>query len=248
MKRARLLLAFAAALLSCACKDATEPGRAAWTAGDVRGADERFAAALEEHGEAASAALCYDAAFTAWRLGEARAASELAARAEDRARATRDRRAASAAAALRAQLAWELAASLAGAPPDDIVARERRVALVEEALAAWARAALDEGDGPAARNVERALHLLDRLRERKAGNARPRPRPLPRPAPGTAPGTAPEATPRVDETQLPGATAHALTEAEVARLADVLAAKEAEKAALRAQERDRQGAGVEKDW
>ncbi|MCA9314635.1 MAG: hypothetical protein H6806_07130 [Planctomycetes bacterium] len=244
MMRARVLLALLGASLLCACKDATEPGRAAWTAGDVRGAHERFHAALESQGDDASAALCYDAAYSAWRLGDARAASELAIRAEERARATQDVGAGSAAAALRAQLAWELAASLADAPPDDIVARERRVALVEEALAAWARSAVDEGDGAAARNVERALHLLDRLRERKAGNARPRPKPLPRPAPGAAP----EATPRAEETQLPGATANALSDAEVARLAEVLAAKEQEKAALRAQERARQGAGVEKDW
>ncbi|MGE0191373.1 MAG: hypothetical protein AB7T63_04950 [Planctomycetota bacterium] len=244
MNRVLLLALLGVIALLAGCEDATEPGRAAWTRGDLDTAHVRFHDALARRGEQASAALCYDAAWTAWRRGEARLAGELAARAEARAEVTGERVAGAAAAALRARLAWERGQALAGAPSDDIVAREQRVASVEEALAAWSRAAWEEGDGPSARNVERALHLLERLRERKAGNARPRPRPLPRPTPAAPP----EAAPRAEDAELPGAAATALTEEDLARLSEVLAAKEAEKAALRAKERARQGAQVERDW
>ena len=250
------------AILLVGC-DETRSGRTAYREGRTQDAFAAFDARVKADPEGASPELLYDRAVAALRLGqpvEALASAELAAKKGGAAfEARRD--------FVRGSLAWaqseasEQEAMKAGAPAD---ARDRAIALAENALAAWRSAATSRADWPEARrNVERALLRLDRLRKEKAepkpdDNPKPPPpgRPPPKPPPDGKPPTeapppppkddGPAAEPEKDPKLRPEAAE--LSPAQVLRLFDLLGEKERQKQALRRTRRDLQPVDVEKDW
>jgi hypothetical protein len=153
--------------LSLASCDATEPGREAYARGDVPEALASFDRAIAEAGEDASAALHYDRALAAWRLGLWDEADASARTASERGDAT----VAAHAAFLRGNVAYARSRAQAeqARAVTDGDGREWLAATqsAEDAVAAWQTAAASRRDWPAARrNVERGLLWLEALRER----------------------------------------------------------------------------------
>jgi hypothetical protein len=187
-------------------------------------------------------------AAEALREGDLERAAELARTAGD----AEDADVRALAAFVRGNLAFARAQAEAAtlAPESTPRDRARAIALAEDALGAWQAAAASRRDWPEARrNVERALLLLARLRERKrrpggeggAGDGAP-----PRPPPPAPPPEAPAPRPPVPE----GAQVEAgdLPAGQVLRLLEVVRAKEAERRAAERAERRRLGGRVERDW
>ncbi len=197
----------------------------------------------------------YADAHAAWVAGRLDAAATAARVVEARAIERGDDRAAAAAAHLLGAIAFEAAEARAraragagaGAVPDAVRAREEAIALAEEAVFCFARAASRDGAGAASRNVERVLGRLASWRERREGPPRRRPRPLPPPpAPRAGGGEGGES--ETTATELPGAAVDALSTEAVARLAEALAAEERAKRLAREKERAAATARVERDW
>ena len=158
-----------------------------------------------------------------------------------------------------------LIAEEAKKPDADPRLRAPAIAYAENALAFWRTAATSRSDWPEARrNVERALLLLESLRERRSENdpqrrpppgsqdgtpeeAPPAPPPPPEPTPPPPiPGPGPEddgpeeVPTTVETTELPAA--------DVLRLLDLLERKEGEKQAVRRVRQRRRSGDVERDW
>ena len=243
MRLARLtLLLLAAGLAAC---DASARGREAWEAGRraealaawrdaARAADDRASPVLLVNlSLAALDARAWDEAEEAARRAVQRGGADVAPWADF----------------VRGNVAFARSEAMeaeAERPGGDATARERAMAHAEDALAAWRRAATSRPYWPeAARNAERALLRLARLRDRasSAGGKKPPPPPVPAPpppapTPEVAPG--PEAAPETD--------AGELAPADVLRLLDVLRRKEQQKMDLRRATRHGPSAGTERDW
>lgn len=172
------VLAFAA--------DPFADGVRAFRAGDASAAQTYFAAALEQRGERASAALHYDFALAALHAGDFAAArsgaEEAVARAPQRFR-SRTPFLLGCAEALRAEDAARLAASPGAIPADWDLALARGGAAVD--AFALALTASDEDLPAARRNAERMLLRLAEWERARAAAAPPRAeaQPVPEPAP-----------------------------------------------------------------
>lgn len=242
----------AALLLLLAAQDGAGDGRKAFREGRFEDAWRAFAASEAEAGDEASAELSYNlalAALAAGRMPEAEAAAERAAArggpAFDARRAF-IRGSAAFARCLKAEIAL-----FAPAPPP--AAFTAAIAQAEAARDAWQEAAAGRADWPEARrNVERARIKLAALRKMKEDaerdkkrkdptpEERPQPEPEPRPEPPRKPETVDEPAPVTEADELPPA--------EVRRLAEKLAKKEAEKTRLRLARVATGTPGVERDW
>lgn len=116
-----------------------------------------------------------------------------------------------------------------------------RIALAEDAVAAWRAAAMTRDWPEARRNVERGLLRLRELYERRSGKEPKPPEPRPpqeRPPPGREDG--PETEAKLEKGEL--------AEAQVLRLLELLREKEDRKLADRRARVGRPQPGVEKDW
>jgi hypothetical protein len=142
----------------------------------------------------------------------------------------------------------KLAARQADTPEAEPFAWQLAITHMRRARDAWQRAATSRDDWPAARrNVERALLELDDFRRRQEeadrrrrppDRPKPKPRPLPQPEPDNPePDAPPDAPKPIAE----------LTRAEVLALYEKLAAKEAEKRAVRQKEQESR-TDVVRDW
>jgi hypothetical protein len=121
------------------------------------------------------------------------------------------------------------------------------MAHAEDALAAWRRAATSRPYWPeAARNAERALLRLARLRDRGSAGGAKKPPPPPPPAPPPVPPPTPKEAPGPDAR--PDADTSELAPADVLRLFDVLRRKEQQKMDLRRAVRHAPSGGTERDW
>ncbi|HEX5135685.1 MAG TPA: hypothetical protein VFY93_01845 [Planctomycetota bacterium] len=137
--------------------------------------------------------------------------------------------------------AWEafVRGNAAYARCDQVEQLDRKIALAEDALAAWRVAAMSRDWPEARRNVERGLLRLQQLYEKRSGKESKPPQPKPpTPQPGREEGPETEAKLQKGE----------LADAQVLKLLDLVREKERKKLAER---RARLGApqpGVEKDW
>jgi hypothetical protein len=116
-----------------------------------------------------------------------------------------------------------------------------RIALAEDAVAAWRTAAMTRDWPEARRNVERGLLRLQELYEKRSGKERkpPEPRPPPdQPPPGREDG--PETEAKLEKGEI--------AEQEVLRLLELVREKEKRKLAERRARLGAPQAGVEKDW
>lgn len=115
-----------------------------------------------------------------------------------------------------------------------------RIALAEDALAAWRTAAMTRDWPEARRNVERGLLRLQQLYEKRSGKERkpPEPKPPPVPEPGREDG--PETEAKLEKGEL--------QEQQVLRLLDLVREKERRKLAERRARLGAPEAGVERDW
>jgi hypothetical protein len=244
MRRARLAgVLLATALAGC---DASSPGRDAWEAGRRADALAAWRDAAATAGEGASPVLLSNLALAAL---DARAWDE----AEAAARRAAERGGADFAARfdfVRGHVAFARSEAMeaeAGRPDGDATAHERAMAHAEDALAAWRRAATSRPYWPeAARNTERALLRLARLRDRASADRAKKPPPPPPPTPPPVPPPTPEETPGPDAR--PDADTSELAPADVLRLFDVLRRKEQQKTDLRRAVRHAPSGGTEKDW
>jgi len=249
-------------LLVASCGAAAD-GERAYREGRFKDAAEAYARADAAAGDGASAELLLDEALAALRAGDLSRAESCADRA-----ARRGAESAALADFVKGNAAFaraavsEMQADRVEAEP---FAFDAAIAQAETARDAWIRADVAKDDWPAARrNVERALVAIDRLREKKAraerakrkqqdvAVARPKPKSKPDvpPPPRTSP---PTETPRSADKPPPTKTPSDLESGElpaeeVARLFDLLAAKERAKLDARRASRAERTADVEKDW
>jgi len=201
-------------------------GVRAYRDGRFQDALAAFTAAAQRAGAGASPELLHDLALAALRTGDVGAAEAAAERAAARggdAFAGRREFVRGNVAFARGQRAAAQAETVEAEP----FAFDAAIALVEAAAASWQRAAQSRDDWPQARrNVERALLRLDELKRKKAAAEAKRKRKEPdQPKPLPAPD------PRRPEAQLP--PVRELSADELARVFDLLAAKEKEKLTLR---------------
>lgn len=236
------ILCFASLLPGCG--DATV-GLDAYREGRFEDAHTEISRAVEEQGENAPARLRYNhalAALRAGRIGEAEASSKRAAAVAEAPEVV------AIAAFLLGNVAFarcELAERQARTLEAEPFAFEVAIRFGEIARDAWQRAAMSRADWPIARrNVERALLMLESLKDRqtrakrkKEGRPEPRPVPLPEPDPDEPP-EGPETEPGEKE----------LSTGEVLALFERLAEKEREKRALRLSARRSRMQDVERDW
>jgi len=122
---------------------------------------------------------------------------------------------------------------------DEVEQLDMKIALAEDALAAWRVAAMSRDWPEARRNVERGLLKLQQLYEKRSGKESKPPQPKPPlPQPGREEG--PETEAKLEKGEL--------ADAQVLKLLELVREKERRKLAER---RARLGApqpGVEKDW
>jgi len=238
--RGALLLA---ALLAAAC-DATVEGRKHYAAGRF---EEAFRAFDRAAAGEASPELHYDRALAALRSGDLEATEASAAavaRLGGDAFEGRSHFLRGSAAFARAGRTEEASK----APGADATAHERAVAHAEDAVARFRLACASRDDWPEARrNLERAMLLLDRLRERRSDRKeKPPPKPPPRPPP-----EAPKPEPSGEKSEEEAPVELVRTELrpeEILALFERLREKEAEKAALRRERRAAGAGGAERDW
>ncbi|MCC7137236.1 MAG: hypothetical protein IT460_02260 [Planctomycetes bacterium] len=233
-------VAAALALAGAAC-GGDDPVASAWRAGR----HAQAAAALDERvassGAAVPPALLADLALARWRAGDLEAAD----RAAERAAATGDDVVAGRGAWVRGLVASarsDAAERAAGEKGGDVRLREQALADAEDALARFRSAAVRLRDREdVARNVERALLRVERLRRRVSDRDAPPPPPrgahgagdTPPAAPGD-PSTPPPPTPPDPATPAPPTDPTRVTSElspdALARLSEVLAAQERRKA------------------
>lgn len=241
----------------------TRDGVDAWNDGRFEDAHRAFAEAAESAGDGATAALHWDHALAALRIGrltEAETAADAAAeKGGGEFAALRD--------FLRGNAAFarsDVAAAQAGSAEAEPFALDVAIAHAETARRSWIAAAASRRDWPEARrNVERANLRLEALRKRKSeteasrkkpGAPEPRPVPIPPPPDRRKPPDAPGDETAPDRPKEPGTDAPTeaqtveLTPEAVARLFEVLEAREREKAAIRRSRRAARGGEVERDW
>lgn len=249
-------------LLAAACSR-TADGFAAWNDGRFEDAHREFAEEAESAGEGASAVLHWNRALASLRIGrptEAESAADAAAeRGGEEFAALRD--------FLRGNAAFarcDVASAQAGSAEAEPFALDVAIAHAETARRSWIAAAASRADWPEARrNVERANLRLEALRKRKAeaedprrkrGAPEPRPVPIPPPTDRRKPPDAPGDESAPDRPKAPGTDAP--TEAQttelsadaVARLFEILEAREREKASIRRSRRAARAGEVERDW
>lgn len=237
MNTARYLtIVLVLALTGC---DRTSAGRAAYAGGNYQAARDALAAEIADAGDDASAELFYDLALAELALERPAPAREAAERAE----AVGGEAFAPLAAFIRGSAAYlqaEAAAEAAAQPGADARAMQWAIALGEDALAAWRFAATTRRDWPAARrNVERALLLLERLREQRKGDPNTKQKP-PEPKDEPKEDDKPEEAPSTVETK-------ALPAGKVFSVLDILGAKQRKKRVERRAARNER-ADVERDW
>lgn len=115
-----------------------------------------------------------------------------------------------------------------------------RIALAEDAVAAWRTAAMTRDWPEARRNVERGLLRLRQLYEKRSGKERKPPEPKPPPEQRPALEEGPETEAKLEKGEL--------AERDVLRLLDLVREKEKRKLADRRARLGAPQAGVEKDW
>jgi hypothetical protein len=241
--RVRALL-IVVALAGC---DASTDGARAYREGRFKDAAAAFAQATKDTGDGAPAELLYDDALAALRAGDfthaESSADKAAARGGAEFAALCDFVRGNAAFA-RSALSEKQAEGVEAEP----FAFDVAIAQATAARDAWIRAAVARDDWrEARRNVERALIAIERLKAKKAAAERARKNPnvaAPRPEPKTA-----RPQDKKQDEKAPTELQQAeLPADEVARLFDVLAAKEKEKADVRRATRESRSGDVEKDW
>jgi tetratricopeptide (TPR) repeat protein len=201
---------------------------------------------VEAAGEEAPDRLRYNRGLAALRAGDfrdAEAQARLAAGSDDPGVGAHAEFLRGNAAFALARMAEQQADSLEAEP----FAFEIAMGYARTARDGWQRAAVTREDWPeASRNVERAVLLIESLKDRKTKAERKRdPRPDPKPAPIPDP---PEPGPKSDQDPEKKDPLRELTASEIERLFDVLAEKERAKLEIRRANRRERMAGVERDW